>query len=438
MVETSSVRSASAGKNGRDAVMAAKPLRLLHAANLQLDCPLQHVAGLDDDARDIIDIATLTAFDRLVSLAIERDVDALLVTGNSFDASVASLPAEVALRNGFERLDERQIPVFVTPGKLDPASAWLELPALPANVTLLTDLEEPPIDLTDRGRLLATLLPVTVDSSVEPYELENLFESRANNVIDRPFVVGLLLPDRPSVRNAPSSRFAALDWLACSVSEATSELPLTDAIVNAQAGPQGMSFEETGPRGAMLLEVDAQRRIKQALIPLAPVRWERITQSLDGVRNRDDLLERMLAAVERLSDLPGELLRFIDWKLDRTSGEANGWEADAAVTELAAALTQLTDQPAGLRYVHRIQPLDPDLSLIESGHRELLTEYLLALDRRSPVEQGAMSRWLAEARLGEVLKSNRWEHWADSVAPETVAARAQELGWQWFATIGKR
>ena len=55
------------GRIGRDAVMAAKPLRLLHAANLQLDCPLQHVAGLHDDARDIIDIATLTAFDRLVS-----------------------------------------------------------------------------------------------------------------------------------------------------------------------------------------------------------------------------------------------------------------------------------------------------------------------------------------------------------------------------------
>ena len=49
-----------------------------------------------------------------------------------------------------------------------------------------------------------------------------------------------------------------------------------------------------------------------------------------------------------------------------------------------------------------------------------------------------MSRWLAEARLGEVLKSNRWEHWADAVAPEAVAGRAQQLGWQWFATIGKR
>ena len=416
--------------------MAAKPLRLLHAANLHLDCPLQHVAALHEDVRDIVEVATLTAFDRLVSLAIERDVDALLITGNSFDACVASLPAEVALRNGFERLDERQIPVFVTPGKLDPASAWLQLPTLPENVHFLNDLEEPPIDLTDRGRLLATLLPVTVDSAVEPYELENLFAARAANATDRPFVVGLLLPDRPNVRNAPSARFAALDWLACSVDEATNELPLTDGVINAQHGPQGLSFEETGPRGATLLEVDGQRRIKQSLLPLAPVRWERLTQKLDGVRSRDDLLERMLAALERLSDLPGELVRFIDWKLDRTSAEANGWEADAAVAELATALTQLTDQTDGLRYVHRIQPLDPDLSLIESGHRELLTEYLLAMDRRSPVTRPAMTKWLAEAKIANTLKTGRWESWADAVEPATVASQAQQLGWNWFASMG--
>ena len=418
--------------------MAAKPLRLLHAANLQLDCPLQHITALDDEARDIVETATLTAFERLISLAIDRDVDALLITGNSFDASVASLPAEVSLRNGFERLNERQIPVFVTPGRSDPAAAWLELPTLPDNVTILVDLEEPPIDLTDRGRLLATLLPVTVDSAVEPYELDNLFASRAANAMDRPFVVGLLLPDRPSVRNAPSGRFAALDWLACSVTEPTGELPLTDGIINAQSGPQGMSFEETGPRGAMLLEVDAQRRVKQTLIPLAPVRWERITQSLDGVRNRDDLLERMLAAVERLSDLPGELLRFIDWKLDRSSGETNGWEANSAVTELAAALMQLTDQSDGLRYVHRIRPLDPDLSLIESGHRELLTEYLLALDRRSPVTRAAMTKWLTDGRIANTLKAGRWESWSDAVEPATVASQAQQLGWDWFTAMGQK
>lgn len=418
--------------------MAVKPLRLLHAANLRLDCPLQQFGTWSEEIRDLLESSTLVAFDRLVGLAIERDVDAVMITGNSFDASVASLTAEVALRAGFERLDERSIPVFVTPGRLDPLAAWDDLPSLPGNVTILADASESPIDLTDHGRLLATLIPVTVDSAVEPHELDNIFAARAAHVSDRPFVVGLALPMREMRANI-AARFAALDWLACAAGDdVAANLPLTDGTINAQFGPQGLSIDESGPRGATLLEIDSQRRVKQSLVPLCPVRWEQITQSLDRVTSRDDLLERMLAAVERLSSPPGELMRIIHWKLDRTTGETRGWEMESAIHELAASLTELTDQAGGLRYIHQIQPLDPDLSLIEPAHRELLTEFLLALDRRSPVDRASMNKWRTDARLGEALKSNRWEQWADAVGSETIAERAQQLGWQWFATIGKR
>lgn len=419
--------------------MAAKPLRLLHAANLRLDCPIQQFGTWSDDVRDLLESATFTAFERLVGFAIERDVDALMITGNSFDASVASLSAEVALRTGFERLNDRSIPVFVTPGSLDPIAAWDDLPSLPENVTLLANADDTPIDLTDHGRLLATLVPVTTDSSVEPHELDNIFAARASHTVDRPFVIGLATPLRESMRAKLAARFAALDWLACAAGDdVAANLPLTDGTINAQAGPQGLSIEETGPRGATLLEVDSQRRIKQSLIPLGPVRWEQITQSLDRVTSRDDLLERMMSALERLPSPPGELVRIVHWKLDRTTGETRGWELESAILELAASLTELTDQPGTLRYIHQIQPLEPDLSLIEPAHRELLTEFLLALDRRSPVERPSMNKWLTDARLGEALKSNRWEQWADAVAPEIIAERAQQLGWQWFATIGKR
>jgi len=414
--------------------MAAKPLRLLHTANLRLDCPLQQFDVASDELRGLLESSTFVAFERLISLAIERDVDAVLITGNSFEAAAASLPAEVALRNGFERLDEQGIPVFVTPGRLDPLESWTDIPALPPNVTLMGDAEEPPVDLMDRGRLLASLVAVTTDSAVPPAELDNILAARGNGS-DRPFVVGLALPHLRAGGASPS-RYAALDWLACAAGE--ENLPLTDGVVNAQSGPQGLSIEESGPRGATLLEVDAQRRTRAVALPLGPVRWERITQSLDRVTSRDDLLERMMAAVERLSSPAGERVRIIHWSLDRTTGETRGWELESAAQELAASLTELTDQPTGLRYIHQIQPMDPDLSLIESAHRELLTEYLLALDRRSPVERAAFNKWLSEARLSEIFKSNRWESWADQSDPAVIAERAQQLGWHWFATIGKK
>lgn len=422
--------------------MAAKPLRLLHAANLRLDCPLLGTGTLHDEIREIADTATLTAFERLVTLAIEKDVDALLMTGNTFDANYASLAAEVALRDGFGRLEDRHIPVLVTPGEMDPVSAWLELPRLPANVTIFTDIEEDPVDLTDHGHLLATFLPVASDSSVEPDELLNILGGRTDRRGERPFVVGMLLPDRATGRQTHSklvsAQFAALDWLVCAAGTEIHSLPLTDGHIHAQSAPQGNSLAECGPHGATLLEVDTHRKTKKSLIPLAPVRWERLTQTIDHSRNRDDLLERMLAQLERLAAVKGELLRIVDWQLDRTSGDANGWESDAAAQELAEALTELSDHPDGIRYVHRVRAVEPDLTLIEPAHREVLTEYLLALERRAPSGPGVFTKWLADAKVGDVLKAGRYEQWTEAVVPEEVTDLAQQLGWKWMTAIGKK
>ena len=434
-----------------DAIMSGKPLRLLHAANLQLDCPLRfgHTDGLyrsppavNEEVRDIIDSATVTAFDRIVTTSIEKDVDALLITGNTFDASSPSLAAEVALRDGLNRLAERHSPVFIAPGLFDPAAAWQELPRLPPNVTVFTDTNVAPVDLTDHGHLLATVFPVTSETSIEPAELTSILGGRTTSKGERPFVVGLLLTDqsldRTERKRLSPTRYAALDWLACPQGTETELLPLTDGQIHAQAAPQGMNSGQTGACGATLLEVDTHRKTRQTLIPMASVRWERLTQLVDNVSGHEDLLGRMLTQFERLPHQKGEHVRIIDWYLDRTTGDANGWETEASASALAAALTELTDQRDGLRCLHQIHPLEPDLTLIEPGHREVLTEFLLALERRAPTNHTVLEKWIAEARLNDVLTPGRWETWAGSIAPEQVTERAKQLGWKWFSTIGKK
>ena len=421
--------------------MAAKPLRLLHAANLQLDCPLRGIGSIRDDIREIVDSATLTAFERIVTTSLEKDVDALVITGNTFDASYPSLAAEVALRDAFSRLAERQIPVFVVPGRIDPGSAWQEMPPLPKNFTVFLDPGETPIDLTDHGHLLATILPVTAETSIEPEELANIQGGRTSARGDRPFMVGLLLTDRVVEKHErprlSAARSAALDWLLCPSGADTDSLPLTDGHIFTQTSPQGMGRSQTGVHGVTLLEVDPNRKTKKTVINLAPVRWEKITQNIDNVSSQDALVERMVAQLERLPQLKGEVLRVIEWQLSRTSSDALGWATEAAANELSVALTELSDQPDGLRYVHLIHPVELDLSLIEPAHREVLTEYLLALERRSSVDQRAFSKWLSDAHVEETLKGGHWEQWTQSIQPEQVTERAKQLGWNWFSTIGK-
>lgn len=417
--------------------MAAKPLCFLHAANLQLDCPLLGTGLLNDDIRDIVDVATLTAFDRLITASIDKDVDALFITGNTFDANSPSLAAEVALREGFQRLADRHIPVFVTPGPLDPAAAWHDIPRFPDNVTVFTELDEESVNLTDHNQPFATVLPVATDGSFEVQP--NL---RVHVHHDRPFVIGLALSDREAPKkekqkNRPPGAIA-LDWLLAPSGVIQDSTQIAEGILHLQHAAQGLNHAETGVLGATLQEVDSQRRTRRTSVPLAPVRWERLTQSIDGIRGRDDLLERMISQLERLPHFKGEQARIIEWKLDRASGDAHGWELESSAKELAESLTELSDQPDGLRYVHRVHPLDPDLTLIEPAHREVLTEFLLALERRPASNSTIVAKWLADARLGNVLKPGSWEHWTESLSARQVTERAQQLGWKWFASIGKK
>ena len=421
--------------------MAVKSLRILHAANLQLDCPLRTTGPLEDEIREIVESATLLAFERIITTAIEKNVDALLITGNTFDASYPSLAAEVALWEGFNRLNERQIPVLIAPGKLDPVAAWLELPRLPSNVTIFENANGTPVELTNQGKLLAIVVPVVSESAIEPHHLIGLLNGRMTAQGDRPFVIGMLLTDRITDHSHQPkqvmARQAAIDWLACPTGIDGISLPIVDDRIHAQSAPQGMSRLETGARGVTLLEVDAQRKTKITRIAVAPVRWESFQQSIDQHPGQDQLLERMLSQFEKLPHVNGEQLRLIEWQLDRSAGDAHGWQSDATASELAEHLTRISDQPDGLRCLHCVIPLESDLTLIEPAHREVLTEYLLALQHRAPETRATFGKWLSQAGVGDVVNGG-WEHWAETITPEQVTERANQLGWKWFSSIAKK
>lgn len=410
-------------------------LRLLHAASIQLDVPLSGVGPAPRDLYDLLATATLTAWDRLVEAAVTHDVDAVALTSDTFDAEEGSLAADVALRHGCERLAEREIPVFVTPGSCDPVSAWDEIPYLPDNVTVFESPWDAAVELTDRSRTLGVLLPVSAATDVPPPELERLRAGKKATE-PRPFTVGLLWESAGAAVSTPvppSPRFASLDLLLCSQHAAATPLPLTEGQIHRQGSPQGTSPADTGIRGATLIEIDNVRKLTTRLLPLAPVRRERLTARLDAVRHRDDLYDHMLARVEELPVLPGEQLRLIEWVFDGTSAAWKRLALDeAALAEVAETLTQLTDQPNKLRTLHHAAPmwLGP---VDEDQIGELWRDYLNLFDQRVPIDAAELRRLALELRPKQALPEGLWERWLQQLSPQEVARRARGYGRRWFA-----
>lgn len=416
--------------------MSANIVKLLHAADVQLDCPLQGIGHYPRDTVELLATASLIAWERLIDAAITQGVDGLLLTGNTFDAAAESLAADVALRQGFDRLLERDIPVFVVPGQLDPLLAWQEIPALPPNVTIFDSPWDAAVDLTDSGALLARILPVAAMTDVSPPEWHQLQRTMQGARDAKAVTVGLLWCDGTESESSileQDRRLASLHVLACGSQVPESALPLMDGVVHRQTAPQGIAPEETGPRGATLLQFDSQRQLTRRFIPLGPVRRERLTVKLDSARHRDELCETMLTMVEELPSVPGELMRLISWSFTGAAAvrQRLGFH-DATAAELLETLTGLTDQPGGLRYVHEAVPLWQEQS-VPSELGDLWRDYLEYYDERTPLNHDELRAIAMEQRPQQTTGNGPWEKGLAQLDPIAVHQRARRYARKWFA-----
>ena len=61
--------------------------RFMHAADLHLDSPFIGISGLDDTLRSYVQESTFRALERLVQLAIDQQVDFIVISGDIYDSS---------------------------------------------------------------------------------------------------------------------------------------------------------------------------------------------------------------------------------------------------------------------------------------------------------------------------------------------------------------
>src|ERR1035437_8088961 len=92
----------------------------VHVADLHLDTPFACTRVDTPQIAETLREATFRAWERVVSICIEKSAAFLVVVGDIYDASQKSLRAQLRFREGLERLNHHSIPVFVTHGNHDP------------------------------------------------------------------------------------------------------------------------------------------------------------------------------------------------------------------------------------------------------------------------------------------------------------------------------
>ncbi len=271
-------------------------VRFVHSADLHLDSPFQGLAAIQPDIAARLQRATFDAYDNIIALCIEEQVDALLVAGDVFDGADRSLRAQHRFVDGLKRLDDAGVRSFICHGNHDPLDGWeakLDFPS--GAVRFGPEAEGAPVfpDEPDRAVVYGMSYPVR---DVR----ENLIPRFGKPGGER-FSIGLVHANVGTNTGheayAPCAlgdlEAAGFDYWALGHVHTREVLRQANPTVVYPGNPQGRHPNERDARGVYLVEVADSGAVRAVFHPVDVVRWTSLEVRIDAAVDYQDLEDRL-------------------------------------------------------------------------------------------------------------------------------------------------
>lgn len=319
-------------------------MKILHAADLHLDSPMVGLSAYEDAPISRLRTATRRALANLVDLAVEEQVDLVLLAGDIFDGDWPHYGTGVHFIAEMARLREAETPVVMVAGNHDAESKLSKTLRYPENVQVFPTRAPGTIRFDELG------LAVHGQGYAIPAVLEDLsagYPQPLGGLVN----IGLLhtsADGRPNHGHYAPCNLATLaahgyDYWALGHVHRREVLSSQPPIVF-PGNLQGRGLRETGPKGATLLQIDHDGTAVHELRVLDVVRWELLEVDAAGCADRDAVCERLADSVREATENAGERLLAARVKIEgvceahaalAADTERLRYEAIAAATDIA-------------------------------------------------------------------------------------------------------
>jgi predicted phosphodiesterase len=285
-------------------------LRFVHTGDLHLDSPFQGIAqAAPERIVTALRDATLRSWERIVGLAIEERVDAVLVAGDVFEGANRTLRAQVAFRDGLARLADVRIPSYVVTGNHDPLSGWEPSVTWPELAWRFGAVETTSRPIIRDGTELARVHGISYGVRDVTRNLAATFRRDP----DEPFAIGLLHANVGGIEGyanyAPCSIgdlvASGMDYWALGHIHRHGVLRAAAPTVVYCGNPQGRDPGEADPRGCYLVSVDDAGAVAPEFRPMDVVRWQRLGVPIDDIATDEGLVAAVGGAIEAAADAAG-------------------------------------------------------------------------------------------------------------------------------------
>lgn len=287
----------------------ADQLSFIHAADIHLDSALHGLERYDGAPVDEIRSATRRAFDNLIELAIDEDVDLVLLAGDLYDGDWKDYNTGLYFIDRMSRLREADIRVFMVAGNHDAASQITKHLRLPDNVTMFATSKPERVVLDDLG------VAIYGQGFANRAVTEDLTQAYPQGD-PQLFNIGLLhtcLDGKPGHEPyAPCTvdglRSKGYQYWALGHVHKREEVSRDPWIVF-PGNTQGRHIRETGPKGCTLVTVDNGEISEVMHRDLDVLRWSLCEVDVTASETVDDVYEKVREALQQaLDSTEGRLL----------------------------------------------------------------------------------------------------------------------------------
>ncbi|MCL4245062.1 MAG: DNA repair exonuclease, partial [Candidatus Dadabacteria bacterium] len=272
--------------------------RFIHTADIHLDSPLRGLEGMEGPAVERIRTATRKAFTNLVTEAVEREVDFVVIAGDLYDGDWRDYRTGLFFVAQMGRLARAGIPAFILYGNHDAESQITRRLTLPDNVKTFSAKKPETYVLEDIGAALHG----------QGYHKRDVTENLAASYPDPvpgAFNIGVLHTGMGGMGGHENYAPCALaelvargyDYWALGHVHQGSVLHERPHIVF-PGNLQGRHVRETGPKGGHLITVEDNEITSFETLRTDVVRWEILKVDAGGCERISDAVEPVRSALE--------------------------------------------------------------------------------------------------------------------------------------------
>lgn len=277
-------------------------IKFLHTADIHLDSPLKGLEAHEDAPVDEIRGATRRAFDNLIDLAMEEQVDFVLIAGDLYDGDWKDYNTGLFFAARMGRLSKAGIKVFIVSGNHDAASQITKAMPLPGNVTLFSPRKPQSVILEDLGVIIHG------QSYSSRAVTDNLASQYPQN--DPSYLnIGLL-------HTSLTGREGHEDYAPCTLDDLMAkgydywalghvhkrEIVSDDPYIVFSGNIQGRHIKEPAAKGATLVTLEDGRIKAIENRELDVVRWAICQADLSECQNTDSVYDLVRQEIEKERD----------------------------------------------------------------------------------------------------------------------------------------